>query len=608
MSTNRRLWLVIAVLWLSLAAGAANLNHGGYWYDELLSINLTRDWPTWSAIYPEQMPAFYVILRGWLALVGESEVAARWLPMLCAALALAGTYAVGCSRGGPLFALIGVMVLGSMAYFVRYYYELRPYSLLAACAALSMAFFLRWQDHQRPRDAALYVGVSIIGVYTHYFSLLIIAVQGVYWLLSSDLIRLRRRPVIAFGRSHVIMIGLFTLIAASQVPYLPVYAQSLARASQIDSFALTNTQALQSVALVFTNDSVALFIALALIGMWGTVRGKWLYAVWVLLPVIGTLFVHVFIARIFVNPRYLIIAFPGMALWVACGLYALRGAARPILIGVVVVGGLAQIAAEMERRLPGTLLNPPWREIFTDFAAQTAPDDALIVAYTDPIGITSYHLPMRYYFEREIGRARPPFEVDMPPYPPLDQIGSHVAAAKQVWWVTTHEPMGTPRQVEARQRLEGAGFAPCRTDFFPHDATTLEIWGRIGPEVAVFGGKIGVVAGSLTTVNGHSQPGQTFGVGIGLLAVAPPSLDYSLGVHVIDAAGRLVAQSDGPPGNTQSSGWAVGRRLCDYRTLNAPNVAGNYTVQAVLYDPISGERLRLPDGQDSLPLFSLRIE
>jgi hypothetical protein len=78
--------------------------------------------------------------------------------------------------------------------------------------------------------------------------------------------------------------------------------------------------------------------------------------------------------------------------------------------------------------------------------------------------------------------------------------------------------------------------------------------------------------------------------------------DYAVFVHVRDSRGEIVAQSDGTPlgGAWPTNLWPTDYRLSDARTIALPSdlPQGEYEVVAGLYDPVTGERLRLTGGGD----------
>ena len=88
---------------------------------------------------------------------------------------------------------------------------------------------------------------------------------------------------------------------------------------------------------------------------------------------------------------------------------------------------------------------------------------------------------------------------------------------------------------------------------------------------------------------------------------------YKVFVHVLDPAGEhVVAQRDAEPqdGHAPTTGWVVGEVIDDtYEiTLPATLTAGDYPLEIGVYDPRSGDRLRLSDGESRVILHTrLRI-
>ena len=81
-------------------------------------------------------------------------------------------------------------------------------------------------------------------------------------------------------------------------------------------------------------------------------------------------------------------------------------------------------------------------------------------------------------------------------------------------------------------------------------------------------------------------------------ARARPEKNYHVFVHIVDARGQLVAQTDGAPrGNRYPTRiWDAGERVPDAHALNV--APGKYTILFGMYDPISGERLPAFDTQE----------
>jgi hypothetical protein len=93
-----------------------------------------------------------------------------------------------------------------------------------------------------------------------------------------------------------------------------------------------------------------------------------------------------------------------------------------------------------------------------------------------------------------------------------------------------------------------------------------------------------------------------------------PDKDYSIGVQVLDADGKLVAQADGPiqvgDGNVvQTSQMKPGQIYIDPRALTppAPLPNGTYTLMLVVYQSWDNVRLKLADGSDSLQIGMVAV-
>ncbi|MCB0004541.1 MAG: hypothetical protein KDH86_18515, partial [Anaerolineae bacterium] len=79
------------------------------------------------------------------------------------------------------------------------------------------------------------------------------------------------------------------------------------------------------------------------------------------------------------------------------------------------------------------------------------------------------------------------------------------------------------------------------------------------------------------------------------VATEPIPGDYTVFVHLFDAAGNKIAQGDGPPrdGYWPTSHWRPGEPVSSTHTLLLPPdlPAGQYTLGAGMYDPVTGQRL-----------------
>jgi hypothetical protein len=93
---------------------------------------------------------------------------------------------------------------------------------------------------------------------------------------------------------------------------------------------------------------------------------------------------------------------------------------------------------------------------------------------------------------------------------------------------------------------------------------------------------------------------------------APLAGNYKVFVHALDGAGALVAQHDALLGGEEhpSASWQAGEAVTGRYGLLLPpaGAPGALHLRAGLYNPDTGQRLRLADGQDTVALGTLAVD
>lgn len=604
MTRRGALLSVIAVLLGSAVLGVVRMRELSFWYDEVASIDFTNDLIGTLRRFPDQMPAYFVMLRGWLSLVGQSEVAGRWLSLLFGLLALALTYRLARRYASPRAALLTLIVLASSAVFVRYYREMRTYTFLACLGTASMWFYLEWLHRATPgrrRDGLAYVAVTGIMLYTHFFAGLLLAAQSLYTLLA-----MRR-----MGRRLWIALGLHAVTGALLLPYLGFYFSGLnwVTSGGRHPAALTTAQGIDSLTRALTNDSLALFAVLALLALATRHRRMLTLALlWLGVPILALFAVHILVIPVFVNPRYLLFVWPAMAVVMALGVETLDARGRWIAAGVLAAIGTGQVINNLPAALPGVLTDQPWREMFMTIGDEARPGDLVLTNMIDPVGLTGFREPLAYYFRRyaPAGMAAP-VELDVPPYP--TDLPQRLEKSTGTWLlITDGEP--NERGQEAIRALRRAGYAECRTWEYTHK-TSLAEWQRVAGPFYDFGQTIEVQRAPLNAAAEKYRPGDPIELALGFRAERQPPINYSVGLYVFDARGQVVNQQDGPPANQQTATWQPGQTFCGTYRFVAPTTPGRYEVRAAVYDSMSGQRLSVEPGGDELSavkLFAFQVE
>ena len=197
--------------------------------------------------------------------------------------------------------------------------------------------------------------------------------------------------------------------------------------------------------------------------------------------------------------------------------------------------------------------------------------------------------------------------------PPLDREASAaladlVKAHPRVWWLPNWLP---PEQSGVERWLIGHGF---RAEDQPFNKKRLALY--YFPPQPLKEIPIGITLGdAIVLERAATQPtvqaGSPLPVALAWRTTRPIPADYHVFVHLLNAAGERVAQSDGQPAvwTRPTSGWPVGETVEDRHGLSLPAdlPPGDYSLIVGLYTPADGARLLAADGADHIALTTVQI-
>ena len=180
MKFSDKTWLIILILIsvIYITLRLWNLTDSCLWFDEIFSIHAAEySWQNlfWfvaqDLIHP---PFFYVLLKIWIAIGGESLFWLRFFPVFFSAIALI-PFILLCRQlklSYPIIALALTFfaVNGSL---IKYAQEVRMYSLLLCFGLISLWLFVRFLN--LGKNFVFLVIINILLVYSHYFGWLIVA-------------------------------------------------------------------------------------------------------------------------------------------------------------------------------------------------------------------------------------------------------------------------------------------------------------------------------------------------------------------------------------------------------------------------------------------------
>jgi 4-amino-4-deoxy-L-arabinose transferase-like glycosyltransferase len=237
---GRRKFLFAAVLVITLAAALRfhRIESQSFWNDEGNSARLSERSialiieGTASDIHP---PLYYLLLRGWREILGDSEFGLRSLSAFAGIGMVATTITLGRRLVGPRRyapALLAGFLVAINPALVYYSQETRMYELLALLALLSTLLLVMWLKAGGGRHflAAGYVISVTAGLYTHYFFPAVLVTQNLIFLIwlvfprQSGPGRRQGKPnwsTIARPLSYWFLMMLAVLIL--YLPWLPIY-------------------------------------------------------------------------------------------------------------------------------------------------------------------------------------------------------------------------------------------------------------------------------------------------------------------------------------------------------------------------------------------------
>jgi 4-amino-4-deoxy-L-arabinose transferase-like glycosyltransferase len=124
------------------------------------------------------------------------------------------------------------------------------------------------------------------------------------------------------------------------------------------------------------------------------------------------------------------------------------------------------------------------------------------------------------------------------------------------------------------------------------------------PADATFGDVARLIGTDL--VSAETRPGGTLDLTLHWQALGSTERPYTVFLHLLDEAGNVKGYGDSEPGGRAypTTGWIAGEYLTDPHTVTVASDAspGTYRLAVGVYDPVTGERLKMPDGDDQVVL------
>jgi mannosyltransferase len=355
-TASRRGWGVVVTALLGTACLVGLIlrwwPRGALWLDEAQSVafaSLPLDEIPGALREDGAPPLYYVVLHGWMWLVGDSDVAVRALSALLSTATVIVVAVVARRRWGPAVAVAATVLVATSPFAIRYAAHARMYALVMLEVVLTVAIVGRALEAPRLGRLTAVAFASAALLLTHYWSLyLVITAAAVLWASS------RHAPAgTRTGRRRVAgaLLGGFVL----WLPWAPTFLFQLQHTGTPWAAPANALAALQifasrvsgpSVVAMCLGALVAAGFALGLGQRWG--RPPEPAAIGLVGAVTAAVAVGGAIASSSaVSNRYFAVSVPLVLLGTAAGVASLRPAHRHVALAAIALTGLWLAGAEV---------------------------------------------------------------------------------------------------------------------------------------------------------------------------------------------------------------------------------------------------------------------
>jgi mannosyltransferase len=190
-----------ALVLASFALRAYHLDFQSLWRDEVDTIALTtRALPRLLATFTrpkENGPLYFLLLRPWIALTGDSEFSVRFFSLAFGVLAIPLAYALGRRWLSPLGSMLGALLMAFSPYLIWYSQEAKMYTLITFLTLLSLYLYMEALARGRWPYWAAYVVATSFCLYTHILAALIIPLEISLFVVGWPRHRARLKPWLA---------------------------------------------------------------------------------------------------------------------------------------------------------------------------------------------------------------------------------------------------------------------------------------------------------------------------------------------------------------------------------------------------------------------------
>ena len=527
-----------------------------------------------------------MLLSWWRYVAGDSEIAMRLLAVFPAILTVALIDRIGRKLFSPTTGVLAALVLTLSDKHIVLAQEVRHYPLAFMLMALTTWVFFLWIDHPTRRRTLIYAAIIIVSVYTHYYTILMVAVQAIYGLL---ILRPWHRVRQLFG---VISLSLFAFMPWF---FVAIYQLEIRPEGILHSMPLA-WSTLEFLSIDFLGRPVILSGGLLILGLlvfrfnpstnpkWQMASTDshhfWYVVLWFGFPIALSILIFPFVTVL--TDRNMALLLLPIALLIGRGMITFRPSARLFLALLLTINGLAS--------LDSYFVHPPWRDLSQYVADNYPTGEPVLMDVAGGDKAMDYHLHQLLPEGTTIvslNQWRLRFGVNY-----LGVFNQLLDQSDGFWiayWVNPDKPW------DARQPLLDFGYTLTATHHEYHLGSPIDLYHYdrlpdIDEQLAIFYDDI-----RLHRVKNPVEviAGEPFEVSLWWSTKTSQSNSYSISVFLVDSAGISRAQGvDGPPqgGQAPTDAWQVDEVVFDSHQIQIPTdvATGEYQLAIKVYNSNDG--------------------
>jgi cellulose synthase/poly-beta-1,6-N-acetylglucosamine synthase-like glycosyltransferase/4-amino-4-deoxy-L-arabinose transferase-like glycosyltransferase len=215
----RKHGLLIPVVLLGVGLRLPNLERS-FWIDEIYSVARRGSMDVGGLITTTSdphPPLYYLALKGWMTVFGQSEIAVRSLSILFGIGSIAAIYLLGDALYDRRAGLFAALLMAVSSFQIQYAQTARMYTMLVFFGTMSTFFFVRVFDDHSFENRLGYGAMTIGMLLTHVYGSFVLLGQLLYlvvWLANDwDLAQVKKWAGTQ-GLAGGLFVPWFALVAA----------------------------------------------------------------------------------------------------------------------------------------------------------------------------------------------------------------------------------------------------------------------------------------------------------------------------------------------------------------------------------------------------------